>query len=101
MKLSGVWLSVCLSIRPIIQPLLTAAASLLLWAVQAGDIDGQLWFWAPKTHQLSSSSGTAARRLAANAIASGSDIPVTEAETQTEMIDFSKTVTGTTTRTTI
>jgi len=99
MKLSGVWLSVCLSIHPIIQPLLTAAASLLLWAVQAGDIDGQLWCWAPKTHQLFSSSGTAARRSAANA--SGSDIPVTEAETQTEMIDFSKTVTGTTTTTTI
>jgi len=56
-----------------------------------------LWCWAPKTHQLSSSSGTAARRSAANA--SGSDIPVTEAETQTEMIDFSKTVTGTTTTT--
>jgi len=39
MKLSGVWLSVCLSIRPIIQPLQTVAASLLLWAVRAGDSD--------------------------------------------------------------
>jgi len=37
MKLSGVCLSVCLSVRP--SNYTAAAASLLLWARRAGDID--------------------------------------------------------------